>query len=292
MVVLGRYVPQFEFLDVLLGNEPVLDPHTRLYQRLLSGNSDEATDNAEEFLEKKYLVDYYDTVGIPALLLAEQDRERGALQNEQRQRLAATARTLITNLEDIADEEENEEDESDEDAKPSDAAQSNEDETAVDLLPDGEGMTVLCAGGRGDIDDAAAAMLTQVLEVQGAAATSISHESLQPLAARKLALDNVDTVIVTFLNATSASHARIVVRRLKKLHPAVRVGVLVPAEGGFGEAKAESIGDDFIAASVSEAAIAGLTKTAAVRVKSAPSYMARRKPGARKTNLAAEPSPA
>jgi predicted PurR-regulated permease PerM len=215
MVVLGRYVPQFEFLGVLLGNEPVLDPHTRLYQRLLSGNSDEATDNAEEFLEKKYLVDYYDTIGIPALLLAEQDRERGALQDEQRQRLALTAQTLITNLEDIADEEENEEDESEEDAKPSDASEPDEDETAVDLLPDGEGMTVLCAGGRGDIDDAAAAMLAQILEVQGAAATSISHPSLQPLAARKLALDKVDAVIVTFLNATSATHARIVVRRLK-----------------------------------------------------------------------------
>jgi predicted PurR-regulated permease PerM len=292
MVVLGRYVPQFEFLGVLLGNEPVLDPHTRLYQRLLSGNSDEATDNAEEFLEKKYLVDYYDTIGIPALLLAEQDRERGALQDEQRQRLALTAQTLITNLEDIADEEENEEDESEEDAKPSDASEPDEDETAVDLLPDGEGMTVLCAGGRGDIDDAAAAMLAQILEVQGAAATPISHPSLQPLAARKLALDKVDAVIVTFLNATSATHARIVVRRLKKLQPGLRVGILVPAEGGFGDTKAENIGADFIASSASEAAIAGLTKAEAVRVKSAPRYMARRKPTAKKAKLAAEPAPA
>jgi predicted PurR-regulated permease PerM len=291
MVVLGRYVPQFEFLEVLFGNEPVLDPHTRLYQRLLSGNVDEATDNAEEFLEKKYLVDYYDAIGIPALLLAEQDRQRGALRDEQRQRLAMTAQTLVTNLEDIADEEEHEEDESEENAKPSDAAPA-EDDTAVDLLPDGEGMTVLCAGGRGDIDDAAAAMLAQILEVQGAVAASITHESLQPLAARKLVLDKVDIVIVTFLNGTSATHARIVVRRLKKLQPGLRVGVLAPAEGGFGEGKAESIGADFIASSASEAAIAGLTKAAPVRLKSTVRHMARRKPTSRKATLEKEPSPA
>ncbi|MHA6687357.1 AI-2E family transporter [Mesorhizobium sp. A556] len=292
MVVLGRYVPQFEFLEVLFGNEPVLDPHTRLYQRLLSGNVDEATDNAEEFLEKKYLVDYYDTIGIPALLLAEQDRQRGALRDEQRKRLAMTAQTLVTNLEDIADEEENEEDGSEENAKPSDAAGEDDDDTAVDLLPDGEGMTVLCAGGRGEIDDAAAAMLAQIFEVQGAAATSITHEGLQPLAARKLVLDKVDTVIVTFLNGTSATQARIVVRRLKKLQPGLRVGVLAPAECGFGEAKAESIGADFIASSASEAAIAGLTKAAPVRLKNTVRHMARRKPTSRKAAVEKEPSPA
>jgi len=47
LVVLGRHVRQFEFLEILLGNEPVLDPKERLYQRLLAGDPDEATDNAE-----------------------------------------------------------------------------------------------------------------------------------------------------------------------------------------------------------------------------------------------------
>ncbi|NEK55835.1 AI-2E family transporter, partial [Rhizobium leguminosarum] len=50
LVVLGRHVPQFGVLDVLLGNEPVLEPHEKLYQRLLAGDPNEASDNAEEFL--------------------------------------------------------------------------------------------------------------------------------------------------------------------------------------------------------------------------------------------------
>ncbi|MFC5386010.1 AI-2E family transporter [Aquamicrobium segne] len=289
MVVLGRYVPQFEFLGVLLGNEPVLDPPTQLYQRLLSGNADEATDKAEEFLEKKYLVDYYDTIGIPALLLAEQDRQRGALRNEQSQRLYMTVQTLVTNLQEIAVEEENEE-ENEIETRPANLLQE-EDETLVDLLPDGEGVKLLCAGGRGDIDDAAAAMLAQILEVQGATATSISYENLQPLAARQLALDKVDVVIITFLNPASASHARIVVRRLKTLRPGLRVGILVPVEGGFIKGRTDAIGADFIASSASEAVIAGLTKQEPVRVKNAPRRIARLKPPAKRTSPAPEPSP-
>lgn len=36
LVVIGKYVPQFQALYVLLGDEPVLEPHARLYQRLLA----------------------------------------------------------------------------------------------------------------------------------------------------------------------------------------------------------------------------------------------------------------
>lgn len=112
LVVLGRHVPQFEFLDVLFGNEPVLEPHARLYQRLLAGDPDEATDHAEEFLEDKYLFEFYDKVAIPALLLGEHDRMRGVLDDEQRRLLAGSAETLVANLDDSAQQEaEEEEDE-------------------------------------------------------------------------------------------------------------------------------------------------------------------------------------
>ena len=76
LVVLGRHVPQFEFLDVLLGNEPVLDPHQQLYQRLLAGDPTEATDRAEAYLEENTILSFYETVAVPALALAEEDRSR------------------------------------------------------------------------------------------------------------------------------------------------------------------------------------------------------------------------
>ena len=51
LVVLGRHVKQFGFLNVLLGSEPVLEPSESLYQRLLAGDPDEATERAEEYLK-------------------------------------------------------------------------------------------------------------------------------------------------------------------------------------------------------------------------------------------------
>ena len=79
VVVLGRYVPQLEFLNVLLGDEPVLAPEARLYQRLLALDQQEAQSVIDAFLKDRKPIDLYDQVIIPALSLAEQDRHKGAL---------------------------------------------------------------------------------------------------------------------------------------------------------------------------------------------------------------------
>ncbi|TIW65397.1 MAG: AI-2E family transporter, partial [Mesorhizobium sp.] len=193
LVVLGRHVPQFEFLDVLFGNEPVLEPHARLYQRLLAGDPDEATDHAEEYLEDKYLFEFYDKVAIPALLLGEHDRMRGVLDDEQRRLVAGSAEALVANLDDSAQQEAEEEEVEPEAAGSGDdkagerkasERRPGEDKEAEEVeevnLPDGTGIAVLCAGGRDELDDAAAAMLAQVLEVQGAAVTKAGFTDIEP----------------------------------------------------------------------------------------------------------------
>jgi hypothetical protein len=144
LVVLGRHVPQFEFLDVLFGNEPVLEPQARLYQRLLAGDPDEATDHAEEMLEDEYLVDFYRKVAIPALLLGEQDRARGVMSDDRRRQIAASAMILVANLEDIAQEEADEEEEAERISPPLEDTASGDgtsrEESGDDaFLPDGTG---------------------------------------------------------------------------------------------------------------------------------------------------------
>ena len=42
LVVLGRHVPELEFLHVLLGDEPVLTPDMHFYQRMLASDLGEA----------------------------------------------------------------------------------------------------------------------------------------------------------------------------------------------------------------------------------------------------------
>ncbi|TPI19846.1 AI-2E family transporter [Mesorhizobium sp. B4-1-1] len=301
LVVLGRHVPQFEFLDVLFGNEPVLEPHARLYQRLLAGDPEEATDHAEEMLEDKYLFEFYGKVAIPALLLGEQDRERGVMDEEQRRHVADSAMTLVANLDDSAQQEA--EDEEDQEAAKAQEGKSPEkiaaekkpedksgeaDEEEVDL-PDGSGIAVLCAGGRGELDDAAAAMLAQVLEVQGAEVTRASFADLEPSAIRRLDLADVDSVVIGFLNRQSNQHARFMVRRLKRIKPKLRVGIVLWSEVGNGDAEAAAelagtLNADFVAFGMVDAVTGALSKKAAVTLKPA----RRRRPARRKQLQAAE----
>ncbi|WP_292668109.1 AI-2E family transporter [Mesorhizobium sp.] len=304
LVVLGRHVPQFEFLDVLFGNEPVLEPHARLYQRLLAGDPDEATDHAEEMLEEKYLFQFYDQVAIPALLLGEQDRERGVMDDAQRRQLADSAMTLAANLDDSAQQEAEEEESeqaaaADEKAADRKAGEKNSGETKpaeagveeeeVDL-PDGSGIAVLCAGGRGELDDAAAAMLAQVLEVQGASVSKASFTELEPLAIRRLDLETIDAVVIGFLNRQSTRHARFMVRRLKRVKAKLRVGIVFWSEVGNGDVEAAAelattLNADFVAFGMIDAVTGALSKKTAVTLKAG---HRRRQPARRKQLQAAE----
>ncbi len=55
LVVLGRHVDRFEFLDVLLGDRPALTPVESFYQRMLSGDVDEVAEQAEQLLRERSL---------------------------------------------------------------------------------------------------------------------------------------------------------------------------------------------------------------------------------------------
>jgi predicted PurR-regulated permease PerM len=289
LVVLGRHVPQFEFLDVLFGNEPVLEPHTRLYQRLLAGDPDEATDHAEEILEEKYLVDYYATVAIPALLLGEHDRVRGVMGDIQRKQVAASALALVANLAEDAQEEASEEDEpaAEQDAASAVKEPAGEDSEDIDL-PDGTDMSVLCAGGRGELDDAAAAMLSQVLEVQGATVTKAGFIDLEPAGIRALELQTIDTVVVGFLNRDSVKHARFLVRRLKRAKAGLRVGIVFWSDAVAIDERpdaaslAADINADFVSYGMVGAVQGALSAAPAVPLKAVAKRRTLRRPAPRK----------
>jgi len=255
LVVLGRHVPQFEFLDVLLGNEPVLEPDARLYQRLLAGDPDEAADNAETILEDKYLVEYYDEIGIPALLLGEHDRERGALQDIQLRRFAATALTFVDDLEDAADEL-REDEQADE--KPVD-----EDGERLEL-PDGDGFRLVMIGGRTELDDVAAAILAQVVEGQGAQTAVESFRKLHGSRQSISGLSEADTAIVSYLSGTPLAYARQAVRRLKRSKRGLRVGLYVPNVDPDRMIDSKQISADFVTSTVVETVRIGLTEADAV----------------------------
>ena len=103
LVVIGKYVPQLQFLDIMLGDEPVLEPPVRLYQRLLALDAEEAADVARHVHEGALAAGACSrTCMLPALALAEQDRHRGRLDERAARRSSARAmRDLIEELSDL-----------------------------------------------------------------------------------------------------------------------------------------------------------------------------------------------
>ncbi len=98
VVTLGKYIPQLQFLDIMLGDEDVLSPPQRLYQRLLALDQEEATEVIDDFLEDRPLEALYDEVIMPALGLAELDRHEGRLDDDRQDFIRTTIRGIVQHL--------------------------------------------------------------------------------------------------------------------------------------------------------------------------------------------------
>jgi predicted PurR-regulated permease PerM len=103
LAVLGKYLPQLQLFDILLGDEPVLDEPTRYYQRLLARDQDEATELVEAYLQEHDLAETFDWLLLPVLVWAKRDHERGELPPEDEQFVFEVTRSI---LEDLADRRE------------------------------------------------------------------------------------------------------------------------------------------------------------------------------------------
>ncbi|HVJ11728.1 MAG TPA: AI-2E family transporter, partial [Burkholderiales bacterium] len=98
VVVMGRYIPELGYLNVLLGVEPVLSPEARFYQRLSARDQDEAIGLAEEFAKENGTLGLLDTLIIPALGLIETDRHRGVLAPESERFAFDTIRQILDEI--------------------------------------------------------------------------------------------------------------------------------------------------------------------------------------------------
>jgi predicted PurR-regulated permease PerM len=83
LVVAGRHIKALSLLDILLGDNQPLTMPQRLYQRALSGDSQEIIAAARAFLKRNSFATYCDVVLIPALSLARLDLDTGAISAQQ-----------------------------------------------------------------------------------------------------------------------------------------------------------------------------------------------------------------
>lgn len=194
LLVLGRNLPQLQFLETMLGSTAVLNAPTRIYQRLIANDTDEAIEIASTEIEKSSVVSFYDAIGIDVLRLASDERLRNA-SPEHRLRFLSGMDTL---LDDLRDEH------------PS-------------TLGSEEKPTVLCIGGKWEIDALAGEMLAHALALEGIAASFQPAASVNADYLAKLDLKGADIVCLSYLTPHPAIPARHACRRLRRRWPHVRI---------------------------------------------------------------------
>jgi len=150
LILVGRYVPRMSFLEVLLGDAPALKPEELYYQRLLAADQDEARALAESFFEGKSLQQVYESLLVPALRLAEEDRHTEVIGDRSADFIAQSTRELI---EDLGERRS---------AEPPGAGA----ETYLDN-PKFAQAGIVCIPARDQADELVAAMLAQLLQKAG-----------------------------------------------------------------------------------------------------------------------------
>jgi predicted PurR-regulated permease PerM len=98
VVVLSKYVPQLDFISVLMSDEPVMQSNVSYYQRLLAGDQDEAEEIVEEYLKTHPMEQIYDDVLVPALNDVKRDFEFGKLEEGNQQFVFRATRNILEEL--------------------------------------------------------------------------------------------------------------------------------------------------------------------------------------------------
>lgn len=249
LLVLGRYIPSLQFMEVLLGSEPVLDLPHRLYQRLLADDVEEAVDLAVHTIEAAMperpqssqhspatraadrataVQGFYDSGGISTLRLVS-NHYADVATAEHRLRLSSGLDELLEELYEAF--------------PPPAATRSGR---------------VHCVGARWDMDALAAQMAAHSLALHGYAA---SHAG-QPLSsaieqAETAGWQDVRWLVLSVLHPQPQAQVRFILRRLRRLHQQTpRIQVVLALWNApshlLGEGTAQRLGVQAVVTSVQE----------------------------------------
>lgn len=208
LILVGRYVPQMSFLEVLLGDAPALAPEELFYQRLLAMDPDEARNVAEKYLENKSLENLYESVLIPALRLAEEDRHTDILGDRSSEFISQSTRELIDDLGERAESET---------PLPESGLNGNSSNSRF------TNARIVCVPARDDADELVAMMLAQLLRQAGN-----NNSRFLSIGTVDSMLDNVaqgdfQIACVSALPPFAVGQARSLCKRLRNRFPALAI---------------------------------------------------------------------
>jgi predicted PurR-regulated permease PerM len=228
-VVLGKYVPQLKFLEILLGDEPALDPAVSFYQRLLAWDQDDATQLVEAEVKNSSAEAVLDRLLIPALNLAKRDRISGEINQDDEEFILRTVRELVDDLTDVALAKE-------------------------PIAEGGPVVHVLACPSLDDFDRLALEMLKKILRDERWNFEIVSSDMLAAEVLDRVSESEPGLLCIGSLAPGSLAHARYLCKRLRGRFPDARFvvgrwgGKLDPSvEAQLKEAGADTVETDLLA---------------------------------------------
>jgi predicted PurR-regulated permease PerM len=235
LVVLGRYVPQLAFLDILLGDQPALGADASYYQRLLARDRDEAESLILGQAKDAPVEAVFDGVLVPALSLAKRDRERDDLSEADERYVVQATREIIE-----------------------DVGERRATSRAPDAAPEVpyEKVRIVACGADGGADVLGVEMLTKLLDPARWEVERLGEAALTSDVLAAVADTNPAIICVGSLPPGGLAHARYLCKRLRARFPEVKI--LVGRWGFKGDAEPNreqlrEAGADLVATTLAEA---------------------------------------
>lgn len=202
LVVIGEKIPQLNFLSILLGDKPALDPNMQFYHRLLSNDPTFALDQLERHIDSSSIKSVSDSVVLPALRLAALDLRNGRIGSDKVEEMQETMQEVIDELPDNANLPANEQ--------------------------DGTSPTIIIPA-RGAVDMIAASYVAAALNQSGAGPATALKINSGTLALSSLKSEaggqSPGTIVLSCVGGTDVKHLRHLASRAVKEFPLTKIMV-------------------------------------------------------------------
>ncbi|MGV3771450.1 MAG: AI-2E family transporter [Verrucomicrobiales bacterium] len=202
IVVLGKYVPGLSFIQMLMGDEPVMEPEIVYYQRLLALDKTEAREIFENYMSTAPMHEVVDKLLLPSLVSAKRDFKNNKLSTEIQEFILQTTEEFV------------------------EIAMKHRKEEALLMpgLPKGEKKTILAIPAEDEFDEAALHLLRPVLSVQ------IELNILSPNSLSSEAVEQVETampaaVCIASLPPGGSAELKYLCKRVKAKLPDLKVTI-------------------------------------------------------------------
>jgi predicted PurR-regulated permease PerM len=218
LAVLGKYVPQLRFLNILLTNQPVLDPASRFYQRLLAGSPGEARQMVEKEYEQCSFAEVCDSVLLPTLVVAGEEHRNGRLGLEKMNLIRDTVSEIIAEgAERFAPASKPKEIKGAEETNEVPSLETNAFKLSeLNILPEG---LILCVPAKDEADQIAAEMFTVLLGAKGIPARTVSVDSLAGEVLDIIEEGGAEMICISALPPRALMHARYLCKRIRARFP-------------------------------------------------------------------------